>query len=179
MQIKIMKKEFYILLLLAITTISQNIKAQNLDLKKVPKIEYIESAKVLAKGFFDNLKNKRHKQIADFIVESLGSNWDESKKITERNDYLSKLEIISLKPPKGVYGDLFGYDLIEQGFLSGSDRYFRHTYISYHEGSILIWEFRFFVNKDDRVTLHYMGWSDKNPFEYMSTSDMLLPKYNK
>jgi len=174
-----MRNAFYIIALLTISLFAQNIKAQNLDIKKVPKPEYIESAKELAKGIFDNLKKNKNKEIADFIVKSIGYNWDESKKITERNDYLAKLEIISLKPPKGVYGKLFGYDLIEEGFLLGSDRYFRHTYISYHEGSILIWEFRFFVNKKNEVTLHYIGWSDKNPFEYMSTPDMLLPRYNK
>ena len=39
--------------------------------------------------------------------------------------------------------------------------------------------YRFFVKEDDTVTLHNIGWSDKNPFEYMSTPDMLLPKYGK
>jgi hypothetical protein len=173
-----MKKAFYIFGLLTIIMFAQYAKAQNLDLKKVPKQDYVDSAKEIAKGFFDNLKKNKHKEIADFIVESIGYNWDESKKITSRNDYMSKLEIISLKPPKGVFGDLIGYDLIEEGLLSGSDRYFRHTYISYHDGSVLIWEFRFFVDKDNKVTLHYIGWSDKNPFEYMSTPDMLLPRYN-
>lgn len=151
--------------------------AQVLDLSKSPKKAYRESAKQMAKGIFENLQNNEHRAIADFIVENIGYSWNESKKITERNDYLSKLEIISMKPPMGVFGDCFGYDLIEEGFLTGSDRYFRHSYLSYHDGSILVWEFRFYVNKDDKVTLHYIGWSDKNPFEYMSTPDMVLPYY--
>ncbi len=174
-----MKKVTYISILMVSILLCNMLPAQNLNLSKTPKPEYLDSAKELAKGVFENLKQKNHKEIADFIVESIGYNWQESKKITERNDYLAKLEIISLKPPDGVYGDLNGYDLIDEGFLQGSDRLFRHTYISYHDGSILIWEFRFYVDKDEKVNLHYMGWSDKNPFEYMSTPDMLLPRYNE
>ncbi len=155
-----------------------NIQAQDLDLNKVPKAEYLKEAKKFANTFFDNLKNKRHKENAEIIISSLGTSWDESKRITERNDYLAKFEIISLNPPNGVYGDLDGYDLIEEGFLKGSDRYFRHTYIAYHKGSILTYEFRFYVDSNEKVTLHYIGWSEKNPFEYMSTPDMLLPKYD-
>jgi len=168
-----------LLILFIFSLVSFNhLNAQDLDLTKVPKQEYLDEAKQIARTFFENYKNKNHKANADYIVKSLGQNWDESKRISERNDYLAKFEIISLRPPKGVYGELDGYDLIEQGFLKGSDRYFRHTYIGYHEGSILIYEFRFYVNNKQKVTLHYIGWSEKNPFEYMSTPDMLLPKYD-
>ncbi|MDC7994350.1 hypothetical protein [Altibacter sp. HG106] len=154
-----------------------NISAQELDIHAMPKKAYIAEAKAIANTFFTNFKDKKLKENADFIVNSLGATWDETKKISQRNEYLGKFEIISLKPPKGLYGDLDDYDLIEEGFLQGSDRYFRHTYIGYHEGSVLIYEFRFYVNHKEEVTLHYIGWSEKNPFEYMSTADMLLPKY--
>ncbi len=168
-----------LLILFIFSLVSFNqLNAQDLDLTKVPKQEYLDEAKKIARTFFENYENKNHKANADYIVKSLGQNWDESKRISERNDYLAKFEIISLRPPKGVYGELDGYDLIEQGFLKGSDRYFRHTYIGYHEGSILLYEFRFYVNNKQKVTLHYIGWSEKNPFEYMSTPDMLLPKYD-
>ncbi|RSC92934.1 hypothetical protein [Tenacibaculum singaporense] len=166
---------FSILTLLSFNSII----AQDLNLTKVPKTEYLDKAKKIASTFFENLKNKNHKGNADFIVKSVGESWDESKKISQRNDYLAKFEIISLKPPKGIYGDLDGFDLIEQGFLKGSDRYFRHIYIGYHDGSVLIYEFRFYVDSKKNVTLHYIGWSEKNPFEYMSTPDILLSKYDK
>ena len=171
-----MTKKF--LTIIAILFSFNMILGQNLDLKKIPNDDYINQAKIISKTFFENLKNKEHKSNADFIVKSIGSTWDESKKISERNSYLSKFEIISMKPPMGVYGDLNGYDLIEQGFLKGSDRYFRHTYLGYFEDSFLLFEFRFYAKSDGKVSLHYIGWSEKNPFEYMSTSDMLLPRYN-
>ncbi|ASB49155.1 hypothetical protein [Alkalitalea saponilacus] len=173
-----MKKTIYIFLILAMIIPVSTLYGQNLNLNKTPKKEHLAAAKELAKKIFDNLANKNHQEIANFIVDNIGFNWDESRRISSRNDYLSKLEILSLKPPMGVFGDLFGYDLIEEAFLMGSDRYFRHTYLSYHEGSLLIWEFRFYVNKDGNTTLHYIGWSDNNPFEYMSTPDMVLPRYN-
>lgn len=152
--------------------------SQNLDLNKTPKDDHLNQGKSIAKNFFENLENRKHKENADYIVNNIGNSWEESKKITERNSYLSKFEIISMKPPKGLYGDLNGYDLIEEGFLKGSDRYFRHTYLGYFEDSFLIFEFRFYVKTDGKVTLHYIGWSENNPFEYMSTADMLLPRYN-
>lgn len=175
-----MKQLTKILILFVLTQMNvTSLNAQELDLRKIPKPEYLSDAKKMAATFFENLKKQKHKENADFIVNSLGQTWDESKKIAERNDYMAKFEIISLAPPKGVYGSMDGYDLIEEGFLSGSDRYFRHTYIAYHQGSILIYEFRFYVDSKEKVTLHYIGWSEKNPFEYMSTPDMLLPKYNE
>jgi hypothetical protein len=149
-----------------------------LELAKVTAPEYLDEAKEIASTFFENFRNKKHKDNADFIVNNLGKNWNESKKISERNDYLAKFEIISLKPPEGVYGELDDFDLIEQGFLKGSDRYFRHTYIGYHAGSILIYEFRFYVNSKDKVILHYIGWSEKNPFEYMSRRQFIRPTTN-
>ncbi len=173
-----MKNTTKILLLIVIVLNGGIASSQNLDLNKVPKLEYLKAAKKIASDFFERLKDKQHEANADFIIEHLGRAWDESKRISERNDYLNKFQLISIKPPKGVYGDLDGYDLIEQGFLRGSDRYFRHTYMGYFEGNYLIFEFRFYVNSAEEVTLDYIGWSEKNPFEYMSTSDMLLPKYD-
>ena len=85
---------------------------------------------------------------------------------------------MSIKPPKGVYGDLQGFDIIDQGIIPGSDRYFRNTYLGYFEQSVLIFEFRFYVTQNKTVRLNYIGWSEKNPFEYMSTADMLISRYN-
>jgi hypothetical protein len=133
-----------------------------LSKEQKPKQEYLDSAKKIAFDVFENIKKRNYQEISEFMVESLGANWNESKKISQRNEYLSKFKIIGLKAPEGVYGDLNGYDSIDEGFLKGSDRLFRHTYITYHEGSFLIWEFRFYVDKNEN--LHYIGWSDKNPF---------------
>lgn len=156
-----------------------NADAQASMAKKTPKMEELKQADAIAKRFFELLKKNEIKALSEYIVEGLGSSWDDTKKIQARNDYTSKFEMIALRPPKGVYGIFDGYDMIEQGFLFGSDRYFRNTYIGYFEESVLLFEFRFYVNSKNKVMLNYVGWSDKNPFEYMSTSDMLLPKYER
>ncbi|SFF92657.1 hypothetical protein [Pontibacter chinhatensis] len=151
--------------------------AQKIDTTKRPPAAKVEEAKKIATTIFDDLKHKRHDKVADFMVESLGKSWDSSTRIKNKNDYRGKMEIISVSPPSGVYGALGGYDLIEEAYLPGSDRYFRHTYITYHEGSKLVWELRFYINTKQELTLDYIGWSEKNPFEYLSTSDMLVPRY--
>lgn len=143
---------------------------------KVPKKEHLQQGKEMAAGFFENLRKKDHQANADFIVNSLGGSWEESKKITERNSYLNKFQLIGME--NGLYGNLHGTDLIEEGFLPGTDRYFRHTYLGYFDNSFLVFEFRFYVNPAGKVTLHYIGWSESNPFEYMATGDMLLPMYD-
>ncbi|GAA4327379.1 hypothetical protein GCM10023115_24700 [Pontixanthobacter gangjinensis] len=153
-------------------------QSQVLDLRKTPTEHSLKEANQIVKTFFENLKNKDHEANVDFIVENLGGTWDESKKISTKNDYLNKFQIMSIKPPKGVYGDLQGFDIIDQGILPGSDRYFRNTYLGYFEQSVLIFEFRFYVTQNKKVRLNYIGWSEKNPFEYMSTADMLMSRYN-
>jgi hypothetical protein len=149
----------------------QNTIAQQVDLKKAPKNEIIESAKGIAEVFFDDLINNRHEKLADFIINSVGYNLNETEKSKMRIDFINKFEIISTAPPQGTHGQLNGYDLIDESSIPGSDRYFRHTYLTYHVGNVVIWEFRFYVDKDHKVLLNYIGWSDNNPFEYLSTPD--------
>ena len=153
------------------------VSAQNF--MKRPSKENIKKAEDQAKVFFSLIQKNKPREAADFIINNLGESWDESKKIQERNDYVNKFELIALPPPKGTFGKLDSYDLIEEGFLAGSDRVFRHTYIGYHEGNMLLYEFRFYVTPKGEVTLNYLGWSEKNPFEYMSTPDMLLTKWER
>lgn len=149
----------------------QNTTAQQVDLKKTPKPEVVASAKEVAKVFFDDLKNNRHEKLVDYIIEGVGYNLDTSEKSKMRIDFLEKFKIISTAPPQGTHGPVSGYDMIEASFVPGSDRYFRHTYLTYHEGNAVIWEFRFYVDNYQKVLLNYIGWSDKNPFEYLSTPE--------
>src|SRR5690606_81405 len=143
---------------------------------KVPNKEHLDKGKQIAAEFFDNLKHKRHEVNADFIMSTIGKSWDESQQITERNDYLNKFQLIAME--SGLYGKLDSVDLIQEASLAGSARYFRHAYLAYFDNSLLVFEFRFYVNPKEEVSLHYIGWSETNPFEYMSTGDMVLPLYD-
>jgi len=141
---------------------------------KRPAEEVIANARKMMEELFADLKAGKSEKIAKWMIDQIGYAWDASTKLQNMNEYKSKLDIILLSPPANAYGKLDGYDLLDESFLPGSDRYFRLTYISYHEGAPLIWEFRFYVKPDRKVALNYIGWSEKNPFEYISTSEMLL-----
>lgn len=166
-----MKKIIHTLTIAIFFMLYQNTTAQQVDLKKTPKPEIIQAANGIAKVFFDDLKNKRHEKLTDFIIESVGYNLDTAEKAKMRIEFIEKFEIISTAPPRGTHGQMSGYDLIDESYVPGSDRYFRHTYMTYHEGNVVLWEFRFYVDKDQKVLLNYIGWSDNNPFEYLSTPD--------
>ena len=148
------------------------------DFNKKPSTETTQKAKEISVNFFQNLKNGELEKNADFIVNSIGGSWDDTKKISQKGDYLKKFEIISLDPGYGgIFGVIDSYDLLEIGFLKGSDRYIRLVYIGYHPGSVLMYEFRYYLNPKNELKLQYIGWSESNPFEYMSTSDIIMTKY--
>jgi hypothetical protein len=142
-----------------------------------PSAVAVSAAYKLAEGLFENLKAGKNDDIAKWLVEQVGSSWDAQTKVKNAADYKSKLDMILISPPSGTYGKLDSYDLIEESALPGTDRYFRLTFITYHEAAPLIWELRYYVKSDGKVALKYCGWSDKNPFEYLSTSDMQIQRW--
>ncbi len=142
-----------------------------------PNATAVSAAYKMAEGLFANLKAEKNDDIAKWLVEQVGSSWDAQTKVKNAADYKSKLDMILISPPAGTYGKLDSYDLIEESGLPGTDRYFRLTFMTYHEGAPMIWEMRFYVKPDGKVALKYCGWSDKNPFEYLSTSDMQMQRW--
>ncbi|HZM71002.1 MAG TPA: hypothetical protein VFB95_11640 [Candidatus Cryosericum sp.] len=146
---------------------------------KMPSGQAISAAHKMAEQLFANLKAGESEKIAQWIVNELGFTWDATTKVQNMNDYKAKMDIIKISPPQGSFGALAGYDLIEESYLPGSDRYFRTTYISYQEGAPLIWEFRFYVKPDGRVSLSFIGWNPQNPFEYLAKPDMQLERWYK
>jgi hypothetical protein len=92
-----------------------------------------------------------------------------------KNEFKSKLDLVVASPPVTPYGKLSGYDLLDRSYLASGNRYFRMIYISYHEAGPLVWKFRFSVKLDGKVALNYRVWSEKNPFEYLSSLEMRLP----
>ena len=141
----------------------------------VPKVEVRAAAKKMCIDLLENLKAGKTAEIADWIIAQLGYAYSEADKLTKRNDFKSKLDLILAGPPASAYGKLDGFDLLDEGYLPGSDRYFRYVFISYHQKAPLIWEFRFYVGPKDQLSLHFITWSEKNPFEYLATADIRLP----
>lgn len=150
--------------------------AESLQLQaKAPSIEARSEARSQCKNLFTHLEKGETQKIADWIITEIGYVFSEAERVTKRNDFKSKLDLILAGPPASPYGRIDGYDLISQSNLPGSDRYFRYTFISYHQGAPLMWTFRFYVKPDGSVALHFVTWSETDPFEYLSTPSMLLP----
>lgn len=144
---------------------------------KVPTAEALSAARKSCVQLFDNLKTGDTQAVADWIVSEIGHAFSEADRITKRNEFKSKMDLVIAGPPASPYGKIDGYDLIDEAYLPGTDRYFRFVYMSYHQRAPLVWEFRFYVKPDGKAALNFITWSEKNPFEYMSTSDMRLPAW--
>ena len=160
-------------LTVAIASAAEVVKPKNL----VPSATQVSAAYKMAEGLFASLKEGKTEEISKWLVDQVGSSWDAQTKVKNSGDYRTKLDMILVSPPAGTYGKLDSFDLIEESALPGTDRYFRLTFITYHESAPLIWELRFYVKPDGKLALKYCGWSDKNPFEYLSTSDMQLQRW--
>jgi len=123
--------------------------------------------------FFDDIKNKRTEKITWMIVEEIGYTLDQFEKEKAKNEYRADLDKIFIEPPKGKYGEYYGHDLINTSYLPGSNRYLRLYCISYHSGAPLVWEFRFYIKPKGELSLHHISWSEKNPFECLSSLDLI------
>lgn len=145
---------------------------------KVPNAEALSAARTQCTQLFDHLKAGKTQEISDWIISEVGCALSEGVRIAQRNDFKSKLDLILVGPPASPYGKIDGYDLIDETYLPGSDRYFRYVYITYHQSAPLTWEFRFYVKPDNSVSLNFITWTELNPFKYMSTPDMLLRLWN-
>jgi hypothetical protein len=170
-----MKTILFLLLTLSIV-FSSRVAAQSPKSEtKTPNPEALASARKACIDLFSNLAAGKTEEIATWISNEIGYMRDPANRITMKNDFKSKLDLVITGPPVTPYGKLSGYDLIDETYLPNSNRYFRLVYISYHEGAPLIWEFRFYVKPDGKVALNYIVWSEKNPFEYMSNAEMTIP----
>ena len=163
-------------MVIALLTTSASAQLYKAEMK-APSAEALSAARKQCMSLFNNLKKGKTEEIAQWMIEEIGYAYSPAEKLSKKNDFQAKLDAVLVSPPVSYYGKIDGFDLVDESYLPGSDRYFRFVYISYHEGAPLLWEFRFYVKKDGAPTLHFITWSEANPFEYMSTSDMLLPRW--
>jgi hypothetical protein len=143
---------------------------------KTPSREALYEAHKDCADLFANLANGNTEEAARWITDEVGYTRDDEAKQQMRDSFRQKLDSVIASPPASPYGKLSGYDLLEESYLPNSTRYFRLVFISYHESAPLVWEFRFYVRPDGHVALENLEWSEKNPFEYMATPEMLYPK---
>ncbi len=143
---------------------------------KTPSRESLLEAHKAVQDLFSNLSTGNTEEAARWMAEEVGYAQDDDARATMKDNFRSKLDALLASPPVSPYGKMSGYDLVDESYLPNSPRYFRLIYITYHEGSPLMWQFRFYVKPDGKVALENVEWSEKNPFEYMSAPEMLYPK---
>ena len=143
---------------------------------KTPSREALYEAHKDCADLFASLSNGNTEEAARWITDEVGYTRDDEAKQQMRDSFRQKLDSVIASPPASPYGKLSGYDLLEESYLPNSPRYFRLAFISYHEAAPLVWEFRFYARPDGHVALENVEWSEKNPFEYMATPEMLYPK---
>ena len=146
---------------------------------KVPNAEVLSAARGMCTDLFKKLGDGKTEEIAKWIVDQVGYTNSASEKMQNLSNFKLQLDLVLVSPPENAYGTLDGYDLIDESYLPGSDRFFRLVYLSYHEGAPLVWEFRFYVKPGNKVILNSIQWTPENPFTFMSTSDMLLPLWRR
>jgi hypothetical protein len=173
-----MKRHLFLFLglwtIFSLSTAAQSTKQEI----KTPNEEALMAGRKACTDLFSNLASGKTEQIAAWIANEIGYMRDPANRITMKNEFKSKLDLVITSPPVTPYGKLSGYDLIDEAYLPNSNRFFRLVYISYHEAAPLIWEFRFYVKPDGKVALNYIVWSEKNPFEYMSNTEMIFAHGN-
>ena len=170
-----MKSVFRVAVFLALSFLPASLRAETLQGEtQKPSDEVVAEARRMAEVVFANLKEGKTEEIAKWATSQLGAGKDAATKLQETSAMKSALDILLLSPPEGGFGKLDGYDLIDESYLPGSNRYFRLSYIGYHEVNPMVWEFRFYVRPKEKVALNFMVWSPGNPFAYLSTSDMRL-----
>jgi hypothetical protein len=144
---------------------------------RIPSAEKVLDAKRMAIDLFAKLKEGKTDDVAQWIVREVGYSWSAQDKAKKTGEFKSSLDLILLGPPDGSVGKLDSFDLIQESYLPGSDRYFRLTYMTYHEVSPLLWEFRFYLTPEGKLTLHQIAWTPENPFDYLTKSELLFNKW--
>ena len=113
--------------------------------------------------------------LAEWVVNETYSDGSGSTRIQTLSQFESQFRMMTQED--GPFGEMDGYDLLQEDALPGTDRYFRLTYMSYHQEVALVWEIHFYVRPDGGLSIPYLQFNGQNPYVYLSTSDMLLPRY--
>ena len=159
-------------------SLAAGVQAQTLKTSSPrPSNDVMAAAYKMAEQVFADISHGENEKVSKWLVAQLGDAWDAQTKVKNTNDFKSKLDMIALSPPGGTYGKMDGFDLLKESILPGTNRYFRLTYMTYHEGAPLLWEFRFYVKPDGKPKLTYVSWNDKNPFEYLTSPEMLIDQW--
>ena len=160
--------------------VQQAVYSQSINVNRYASVEtkYVELAKqIVADSVFARLENEEPDELAEWIVNQTGYMLDGAERLQKINEFRTQFGTILLPPPEGPVGAIEGYELLQEDSLPSSDRYFRLVYLSHHQRAPLIWEYHFYITSTGEVLLNLFLFNGGNPFDYLSTSDMLLNQY--
>lgn len=143
-----------------------------------PNPEIVEQAKTIAAdSVFTRLEAGKADELAEWVTDQVHSEASGTSRMQQLSQFQSQFRMIAQGPPQSPFGEMIGYDLLQESHLPGTNRYFRLTYMSYHQQAPLVWEMHFYVKPDDTPAMTYIQFNGQNPFAYMTTPDMLIENY--
>lgn len=138
----------------------------------------VEQAKALvADSIFTRLNADQADALAEWVTDQTHSDASGVTRMQQLSQFQSQFRMIAASGPSNPFGEMDGFDLLQQSSLPGTDRYFRLTYMTYHDELPLVWEFHFYARPDGGLSMPYLQFSGQNPFTYLSTPDMLIERY--
>lgn len=143
-----------------------------------PNPELVEEAKSVVKdSIFARLRTGEVEALAEWLTDQVHSPASGTPRMKQLNQFRSEFQMIAQNPPDSPFGDMDGYSLLQESHLPGTSRYFRLTYMTYHQEAPLVWEVHFYVTPDESPVLTFVQYNGQNPFSYMTTPDMLIEEY--
>lgn len=165
----------FLLVTVLIFSLSHSLSAQTF---KNPDPALVEKAmNILDENLFARLEAGNANELAEWVTDQTHSEASGTTRMQSLNQFQSQFGIILQSGPDSPFGNIEGYDLIQQSALPGTDRYFRLLYMSYHRKAPLLWEVHFYVQHDGELSVTYFQFDGQNPFAYLTTPDMLIDQY--
>lgn len=132
----------------------------------------VDTAKsIVADSIFARLRAGEVDSLAIWVTDQLDASAMGRSRRQRISEFRSQFSVVSQQGPLSRFGPMTGYDLLQETALTGTDRYFRLTYMTYHEEAPLVWELHFYVKPDGTPVLNYLEFTGDNPFAYMNTPD--------
>lgn len=138
----------------------------------------LERAKgIVADSIFARLEAGQADELAEWVTDATHSEASGVTRLQQFNQFQTQFRMMTEEATNSPFGKMEGYDLLQEVALPGTDRYFRLTYMSYHQELPLVWEIHFYVRPDRTLSIPYLQFNGQNPFTYLSTPDMLIERY--
>jgi len=136
-----------------------------------------EAKSIVADSIFARLKAGQSESLAEWVTDQVHTEASGNSRMQQLNEFRSSFDMIAQGPPESPFGEMVGFDLLQESALPGTDKYFRLTYMTYHQEVPLVWEVHFYVKPDGNPSLTMIRFDGQNPFSYMTTPDMLIERY--